>query len=91
MPSTLINCENCVFAFFKDKKTFGSKVSDYVKDYSTLKDNQGYQRRRFLGLILDSNGTRYTCTRVDETNGDTRRDGYVSVHIVINMEVIWKK
>ncbi len=60
----LINCQNCVFAFFNDDKTWGSVVSDYTKDYTALKDKYGCQRRRFLGFILDS-GNRiqnaYTC------------------------------
>lgn len=55
IDSTLINCENCVFAYFKDKKTFGSKVSNYTRDYSAIRDEKGYQRRRFLGLAFDSN------------------------------------
>ena len=118
------------------KKTFNDKVTDYTKDYASLKDERGYQRRRFLGLILDgnnniekayacgiekgkayclegtengsafqynigilnqvfstgcsynSNNTRYTC--IGETNGDTRTDGYVSVHYDDNCHVFGK-
>ena len=136
VESTLINCNDCVFAFFKDKKKFGDKVSEYTKDYATLKDDKGYQRRRFLGLVLDAsnniqrayacgiekgkayclegtpngssfeynigilnkvfttgcsyntNNTRYTC--IGETNGDTRTDGYVSVHYDENCHIFGK-
>ena len=137
VPSTLINCKDCVFASFKDKKNFGSIVTEYTKDYSTIRDNNGRQKRRFLGLILDSgnhiqkayacgiekgkayclegtedghafeynvgilnqvfsssecsyntNGSRYTC--LGETNGDTRKDGYVSVHYDENCHVFGK-
>ena len=104
--------------------------------YNNLKDEKGYQRRRFMGYILDSsnhfqrayacgiqsgkaycledskdgtafesnivilnqvfskrecesnsNKTRYTCSRTNETIGDTRKDGYVSVHYEENCHI----
>lgn len=55
IESKLINCTKCVFAYFTDNKTFGDKLTDYTKDYSTLKNRKGEQLRRFLGFILDSN------------------------------------
>ena len=61
---SLVNCNNCVFAYFTDKKSFGSVVSEYTKDVTTLKDKHGCQRRRFLGFILDSSNKiqhAYTC------------------------------
>ena len=50
----LINCKNCVFTIFYDDRYYGSVVSEYTKDFKTLKDKYGCQRRRFLGFILDS-------------------------------------
>ena len=137
IDSTLINCDGCVFAFFKESKTIGDKLTNYTSDYNTLKDSKGNPRRRFLGFIIDgndtiieayacgieqssayclkgtengsafeynigiltqvfdaeqcaynSNSSRYTC--IGETNGDTRADGYVSVHYDDNCHVFGK-
>ena len=128
ITSTLINCNDCVFAIYTDNKTFGDTLIDYTTDYNTLKDRKGKQLRRFMGHVIDSNGTilkaytcgikngkafclqgatddstyqynigilnqvfdasecryianglTYTCTD-GNMNGDTRADGYVSVH-----------
>ena len=64
IESTLINCEDCVFAYFTDNKTWGDTLTDYTKDYSTLKNKKGEQLRRFLGFKLDSSNhivNAYTC------------------------------
>jgi hypothetical protein len=50
-----INCENCVFAFYTNPEELGRVLYDYTKDYTTLKDDKGKQRRRFMGHILDGN------------------------------------
>lgn len=54
--TSLGTCENCVFAYYKTGMKFGSEgdvLTDYTKDYTTLKDDSGNQRNVFLGHILD--------------------------------------
>ena len=105
IASTLVKCHNCIFAFFKDKKKFNDKVTEYTKDYASLKDEKGYQKgtengsafQYNIGILnqvfstgcsYNFNNTRYTC--IGETNGDTRTDGYVSVHYDDNCHVFEK-
>ena len=54
------SCPNCVFAYYNEVKTFKQDnnygldtLTEYTKDYTTLKDNNGNQRRVFLGHVLD--------------------------------------
>lgn len=49
---------NEVYAYFTDNKSYGDEgatLTDYTTDYTTLKDNEGYQRRAFLKLQLLDN------------------------------------
>ena len=53
------DCKNCVFAFYTEEKQYGENgdiLTEYTKDYTTLKDENGNQRKRFLGHILDKDG-----------------------------------
>ena len=64
LESTLINCQDCVFAYFTDNKTWGDTLTNYTKDYSSLKNKKGEQLRRFLSFKLDSSNhivNAYTC------------------------------
>ena len=129
----VINCENCVFAYFTGENEKAKKIGDtvtndeYTKDINTLKTSGGKQRHNFFGLVLDGNkitrayacilkdskiyciegstngayhnsniailnqvfnssqcrtisdGHTYTCTD-GSYNGDTKTDGYTSMH-----------
>lgn len=68
IESYLVNCKDCVFSFFTDNKTFGSTITGYTSKYATLKDEAGYQRRRFLGFVLDGNNISkaYACAIKDK-------------------------
>ena len=52
-------CEGCVYSFYTDRKSYGengSTLTEYTKDYKTLKDGNGKKRVVFLGHVLDENG-----------------------------------
>lgn len=53
----VINCNNCVYAYFSNAKTIGSSISEgeYTKDVTTLKTSGGKQRHNFFGLVLNGN------------------------------------
>ena len=57
IPYVLINCEDCVFAFYNDHKHFGDVLTEYTKDFRTLKDKNGKQRKRFMGHMIDQDGS----------------------------------
>ena len=53
------NCKDCVFAFYNDYENYDRNATtllEYTRDYKTLKDENGQQRKRFLGHMLDENG-----------------------------------
>ena len=54
--SVLINCEGCVFAYYTEDKVLGDVLTDYTKDFRTIKDKYGKQRTRFMGHIIDDAG-----------------------------------
>ena len=52
-------CKDCVYAYYTDVKAYGEDgdvLTDYTKDYTTLKDENSNQRTSFLGHMLDENG-----------------------------------
>ena len=54
-------CKGCVFAYYETEKAYGGngdilEEEEYTDDYSKLKDENGKQRRRFVGHILDEEG-----------------------------------
>ena len=57
----VINCENCVFAYFTGENEQAKKLGDtltsdeYTKDINTLRTMGGKQRHNFFGLVLDGN------------------------------------
>lgn len=53
VTSQLINCQECVFAYYTHSRTINSKLTEYVDDYTKLKDDKGNQREAFLGFIID--------------------------------------
>ena len=59
---TVTGCEkkdNKVYAYYDDLKSYGetkNKLEDYKKSYKELKDENGKQRKYFLGHILDKDG-----------------------------------
>ncbi len=59
--SEVINCDNCVFAYFsgegENAKKLGDSLSseEYTTDIRTLKTNGGKQRHNFFGLVLSGN------------------------------------
>lgn len=61
----VINCNNCVYAYFSETKTLGSTISEgeYTKDVRTLKTSDGKQRHNFFGLVLSGNiiSKAYSC------------------------------
>ena len=69
----IINCDNCVFAYFsaegEDAKKLGDTVSpdEYTNDINTLKTSGGNQRHNFLGLVLSGNtiSRAYACILKD--------------------------
>ena len=51
--------EEYVYAYYTDLENYGdngTKLENYKKDYKELKDDEGNQRRFFLGHILDKKG-----------------------------------
>ena len=52
----LINCKECVFAFYEKHRYFGDTLENYTKDIKSLKDEKGDQRNRFMGHILSKDG-----------------------------------
>ena len=55
VENLLNNCNNCVYAYFTDKKSIGSVLDNYTKDYNTLKNTNGEQRKSFFGFLLEGN------------------------------------
>ena len=59
--SEVINCENCVYAYFNAEgdsaKRLGDTVTndEYTTDVNTLKTSGGKQRHNFFGLVLSNN------------------------------------
>lgn len=52
-------CRGCVYAYYTDTKVYGpygSTLTNYTTDYTTLVDSVGNQRPYFLGHILDNDG-----------------------------------
>ena len=70
----VINCKDCVFAYFSgegDKaKKLGDTVSssEYTTDINTLKTSGGKQRHNFFGLVLSGNtiSKAYACILKDD-------------------------
>ena len=63
----VINCDNCVYAYFSDTKAIGSTITDYTNDVTTLKTSGGKQRHNFFGLVLNGNTivSAYSCILKD--------------------------
>lgn len=69
MVEKVINCDECVYAYFSDDKTFGTILSkeEYTTDINNLKTSDGKQRHNFFGFVLSDNKiTRaYSCILKD--------------------------
>ena len=71
--SEVINCNNCVYAYFSTEgdnaKRLGDSVTDseYTTDINTLKTSGGNQRHNFFGLVLSNNtiSRAYACILKD--------------------------
>jgi len=71
--SEVINCNNCVYAYFSaegdNAKRLGDSViaSEYTTDINTLKTSGGNQRHNFFGLVLSNNtiSRAYACILKD--------------------------
>ena len=71
--SEVINCNNCVYAYFSAEgdsaKKLGDSVTDgeYTTDVNTLKTSGGKQRHNFFGLVLSGNtiSRAYACILKD--------------------------
>ena len=71
--SEVINCNNCVYAYFSaegdNAKRLGDSViaSEYTTDVNTLKTSGGKQRHNFFGLVLSNNtiSRAYACILKD--------------------------
>ena len=71
--SEVINCNNCVYAYFSaegnNDKRLGDTVtaSEYKTDVNTLKTSGGKQRHNFFGLVLSGNtiSRAYACILKD--------------------------
>lgn len=69
----VINCNNCVFAYFTGENEKAKKLGDtltsdeYTTDINTLKTNGGKQRHNFFGLVLSGNtiSRAYACILKD--------------------------
>ena len=69
----IINCDNCVFAYFSGENENAKKIGDtvtndeYTKDINTLKTSGGKQRHNFFGLVLSGNtiSRAYACILKD--------------------------
>lgn len=61
----VINCNNCVYAYFSKTKKLGSTIleREYTTDVRTLKTTDGKQRHNFFGLVLngDTISKAYSC------------------------------
>ena len=61
----VINCNNCVYAYFSEEKYLGSTLNEgeYTTDVNKLKTNGGKQRHNFFGLVLVDNkiSRAYSC------------------------------
>lgn len=66
----VINCNNCVFAYFSEAKALGSTISksEYTSDVRTLKTKGGEQRHNFFGLVLNGEtiSKAYSCILKNE-------------------------
>ena len=59
LKNQIESCPDCVYSYYEEGIKYGEKGSilkDYVYDYTKLKDQDGNQRRFFLGHVLDKNG-----------------------------------
>ena len=71
--SEVINCNNCVYAYFSAEGDNAKKLGDtvtndeYTTDVNTLKTSGGKQRHNFFGLVLSGNtiSRAYTCILKD--------------------------
>ena len=71
--SEVINCNNCVYAYFsgegENAKKLGDSVAndEYTTDVNTLKTSGGKQRHNFFGLVLSGNtiSRAYACILKD--------------------------
>ena len=71
--SDVINCNNCVYAYFSaegdNAKRLGDTVTndEYTTDINTLKTSGGKQRHNFFGLVLSNNtiSRAYACILKD--------------------------
>ena len=71
--SQVINCNNCVYAYFSAEgdsaKRIGNTVtaSEYTTDINTIKTSGGKQRHNFFGLVLSGNtiSRAYACILKD--------------------------
>jgi len=69
----VINCDNCVYAYFSGEGTATKKIGDtlskgeYTTDITTLKTAGGKQRHNFFGLVLSGNtiSRAYSCILKD--------------------------
>lgn len=71
--SEVINCNNCVYAYFSAEGDKAKKIGDtvtndeYTTDVNTLKTSGGNQRHNFFGLVLSGNtiSRAYACILKD--------------------------
>jgi len=71
--SEVINCDNCVYAYFSAEGENAKKIGDtvandeYTTDVNTLKTSGGKQRHNFFGLVLSDNtiSRAYACILKD--------------------------
>lgn len=71
----VINCDNCVYAYFSDEGDNAKKIGDtllddeYTTDINKIKTNGGKQRHNFFGLVLNENkiSRAYACILKDNT------------------------
>lgn len=69
----VINCDNCVFAYFTGENEKAKKIGDiltpeeYTNDINTLRTMGGKQRHNFFGLVLSGNtiSRAYACILKD--------------------------
>ena len=52
--SNVDTCPNCVFGYSENTNEIGLTLSNYTRNYKTLKYDDGTQRKEFLGYVIDS-------------------------------------
>lgn len=52
--SNVDTCPNCVYGYYENSVKIGDILSNYTKDYTTLKYDDNTQRKEFFGYVLDS-------------------------------------